>query len=82
MGIPLRRDVLDRDGMAVVYAHGERCRLAGDVLRSPRLGGPYAADIVLMRCHVEHGPVAEDETEFEEPLRGGAVVIVAFTTSR
>ena len=34
----MRRDVLEGDGMAVVYAHGERGRPAGDVLRFPILG--------------------------------------------
>ena len=29
VGIPLRRDVLERDGMAVVHAYGERRRPAG-----------------------------------------------------
>jgi hypothetical protein len=37
MRIPLRRDVLDPDGVAIVHAQGERRRPAGDVLRSPPL---------------------------------------------
>ena len=43
------------------------------------LGGSQAADVVLLRRHIKHGHVAEDETEFKEPLRGGAIVIVAFS---
>ena len=79
MRIPCRRNVLDRDGMLVVHPQGERRRPTGDVLRSTILGGSHAADEVLVRSDVKHGPVAEDEPEFEEPLRGRAVVIVAFT---
>jgi len=37
VGIPLRGDVPEGDGMAVVHTHGERCRPAGDVLRSSML---------------------------------------------
>jgi hypothetical protein len=66
VGIPLRRDVPEGDGMAVIHAHGEGRRPAGNVLRSPILGGSQAAHVVLVRGYVEHGPVAEDETEFEQ----------------
>ena len=48
--------------------------VAGDVLRSPMFGGSQATHVVLLRCHVAHGPVAENGTELEEPLCGGTEV--------
>ena len=39
----------------------------------------HAGHIIRASCQVEHGPVAKDEAEREEPLRGDAVVVVAFT---
>ena len=72
MSIPLRGNVLERDGMAVVHAYSERRCPAGDILRSPMFGGAQATDVVLLRRRIKHGHVAEDETEFKEPLGDGA----------
>ena len=47
----------------------------------PPLGGTQAADIVPATRRVKHGPVAKDEAEREESLRGHAVVVVPFPLS-
>ena len=47
----------------------------------PPLGGAQAADIVPATRRVEHGPVAKDEAEREESLRGDAVVVVPLPRS-
>ena len=77
--IPDGRDVLDPEGVTAVNANGESHVQAVDSLSSPRVIAAHASLIIRASCKVEHGPVAKDETEREEPLRGDAVVVVALT---
>src|SRR5450759_3504517 len=75
--IPARHDVLDPEPVAFVNAYGKRRVSAEDALRSIRLGGTEAADVVFACRQVEHGLVAEDQAAREKPLTCPAVVVVA-----
>ena len=78
--IPARCNVLDPESVSAVYANGKPRVQAADIFRS-RLGAASATYIIRTSCHVEHGPIAEDESECKEPLRVDTIVVVALTHS-
>lgn len=69
---------MDPDGVAAVNSKGESHLQAVNEFPSSRFAAAKAGYIIGAVCYVKHGPVAQDETEREEPLLGDSVVIVSF----
>jgi hypothetical protein len=65
----------DADTMTVEDAHREGSIRSQDIflcLRPQRA----ARDIILAPCDIEHGAIAKNETEREQGLRTGAIMII------
>src|ERR1035437_4791073 len=76
--IPVRRDILDAQGVAAENPHDDPRVAAEDRLRATLVVGARAADIIFARRQVEHGPLAEDEAKGHQLLQICAVMVVPF----
>src|ERR1051325_7833820 len=75
--IPLGIHILNSNGMWAKDAQGTRSVHAGDAFLSVFCGAQIT-HIVFACRRVEHEYVANDEAQRQEPLRGRAVMVVAF----
>src|SRR5882672_4034219 len=81
--IARRHEILNPDGVGAVHADGESQvppvdDLAREVARADPATRARAGHIELASRRLEHRPIAVDETQPGEDLRGYPIVIVAF----
>ena len=66
----------DADTMTVEDAHSEGSIRSQDIFPCLRVGGEQPGDIILAPRDIKHGAIAKNETEREQGLGSGAIMII------
>ena len=73
----MRLDIFESHGLVLEQPKSQADVTAKNLLRSGAVIGARPTDVIITRREIEHGPVAEDEAEGEQPLGRRTIVVVA-----